>query len=57
VTQVEGAPDRPVEASVIRAKFAANAGRRFDAERVSRLEGAILGVSEAPDAGALARLL
>lgn len=57
VNQVLGAPDRPVEASVIRAKFAANAGRRFDAAQVARLATTILGLSEAPDAGPLAGLL
>jgi len=57
VHQVLGAPDRPVEASVIRAKFAANAGRRFDSGRVARLEAAILGLSDAPDVNGLAALL
>lgn len=57
VNQVRGAPDRPVEASVIRAKFAANAGRRFNGAHVARLEAAILGLHEAPNAGALAELL
>lgn len=57
VQQVLGAPDRSVEASVIRAKFATNAGRRFDAAHVARLEATILELSEAPDTNALAALL
>lgn len=55
--QVRGAPDRPVEADVIRAKFARNASRRFGAAHVARLEEAILGLASAPDTAALARLL
>lgn len=57
VHQVLGAPDRPVKASVIRAKFAANAGRRFEPAHVTRLESAILDLSEAQDVGSLAALL
>lgn len=55
--QVLGAPDRPVNTAAIRAKFASNATRRFEAMRVAQLEEAILGLVSAPDIAALGRLL
>ena len=57
VSQVRGAPDRPVGASDIIAKFAANAARRHDADRVLRLKDAILNIETVPDMDALADLL
>lgn len=57
VDQVRGAPDRPVDAAIIREKFARNANRRFDGAHVARLEAALLGLSGAPDTRTLAALL
>ena len=57
ISQVRGAPDRPVTQSDIQAKFAANAGRRFSPSRTSDLAAAILGIGDASDAGQLADLL
>lgn len=57
VSQVRGAPDRPVTDEEVRAKFAGNVGRRFDAARVTALEAALLGLDLAADTDPLAALL
>lgn len=57
IDQVRGAPDRPVGPESVRAKFAANAGRRFDAMRVQSLEDSVLTLAEAASTRALAALL
>ncbi|NNE88286.1 MAG: MmgE/PrpD family protein [Silicimonas sp.] len=57
VPQVRGAPDRPLDAMDIRAKFVANAGRRFDAKRIHALEQEILSMASAADLGGIAGLL
>lgn len=57
ISQVRGAPDRPVMPADIHAKFAANAGRRFSPSRTSDLAAAIIGVGDASDTSQLAALL
>lgn len=57
VTQVRGAPDRPIDAADIHAKFTANAERKYDAARVKALEHSILNIATAHDIGDLARHL
>lgn len=57
VAQVRGAPDRPLKASDIHAKFAENAGRKYDSNRVLALEKDILNIAAAADLGGLSRLL
>jgi len=57
VTQVRGAPDRPVDASDIISKFTANAGRRYDPDRVQRLKDVILDIETMSDMGVVADLL
>jgi len=57
IPQVRGAPDRPVDASDIIAKFTANAGRRHDADRVRRLKDAILDIETVSKIDAVADLL
>ena len=57
VTQVRGAPDRPVDPADIVAKFTGNARRRLDGTRVQQLMDIILNIDTIPETGDLARLL
>ena len=57
IPQVRGAPDRPVDASDIISKFTANAGRRYDPDRVQRLKDVILDIETMSDMGVVADLL
>ncbi|WP_299756387.1 MmgE/PrpD family protein [uncultured Boseongicola sp.] len=57
VTQVRGAPDRPVETADVRDKFAANAGLRYSPEEVAELALEILEIGSAADTGRLSNLL